>query len=109
MDDTDQNDDLLTPEEARQDHQEMLWFLGLNAAFGMVLGALVAAALIAMDVGGLGTHIFRSQTPYLAAFMISAPLALTFGSAVTGSAIMMMPYRKKFAHRTKLPRRGTRR
>lgn len=88
-------DDELTPEEARQDHWEMLRFLGVNALFGTALGMILAAALIVMDVGGLRTHLGRAENPVLPAALIAVPLALTFAAAVTGSAIMLMPYKKK--------------
>lgn len=88
-------DDELTPEEARRDHREMLRFLAVNAAFGAVLGIVFTLALIIFDIGGLGGHLKRAREPILPAILIAAPLALTFAAAVTGSAIMLMPYKKK--------------
>lgn len=88
------NDDM-TPEEARQDHREMLWFLMINAAFGMALGASVAFALFWFNLYGIGSTIARSQMPLFSFAMIAIPLALTFGGAVTASAIMLMPYKRK--------------
>ncbi|MCL6706044.1 hypothetical protein M8R20_03425 [Pseudomonas sp. R2.Fl] len=88
-------DDELTPEEARKDHWDMLRFLAFNAAFGMLLGLVVAGVLFAFDIGGLGTHLGRAREPILPAVLIAVPLALTFGAAVAGSAIMLMPYKKK--------------
>jgi hypothetical protein len=87
--------DELTPEEARRDHWEMLRFLAINALFGAGLGLAVAIVLIWLDIGGLGTHLAHSRNPYLPAAMIAIPLALIFGAAVTASAIMLMPYKKK--------------
>ncbi|CAD7030037.1 helix-turn-helix domain-containing protein [Pseudorhizobium endolithicum] len=88
------NDDL-TPEEARRDHLEMLRFLAVNALFGIGLGIAIAAALWWFNLYGLGTHIGRSRTPLLSFVMVAVPLALTFGGAVTASAIMLMPYKRK--------------
>lgn len=85
----------MTPEEARRDHREMLWFLAVNALFGVMLGFGVALSLFWFDFYGLGTRIARSQAPLLSFSMIAVPLALTFGGAVTASAIMLMPYRRK--------------
>lgn len=87
--------DDLTPDEASRDHREMLWFLAINAAFGMALGLCVASALFWFNLYGLGTLIARAQQPLLSFMMIAVPLALTFGGAVTASAIMLMPYRRK--------------
>lgn len=87
--------DDITPDEARCDHRQMLWFLAINAAFGMVLGLFVASALFWFNLYGLGTLITRSETPVLSFALIAFPLALTFGGAVTASAIMLMPYKRR--------------
>lgn len=89
-----QRDDL-TPEEARQDHWDMMRFLAINAGFGVGLGLVVTVVLIWLDIGGLGTHLGRAQNPVLPAVLIAVPLSLTFGAAVAASAIMLMPYKKK--------------
>ena len=85
-----------TPEDHRRDHWQMLGFLGLNALIGVFAGIGVAAALVWLDVGGLGERISHSSNPLLPILLITAPLALTFGAAAAASAIMMMPYQKKF-------------
>lgn len=87
--------DDLTPEEARRDHREMLGFLALNASLGAALGLLVALAIVWLDIGGVGTSLSRSSHPLLPTLMMAVPLALTFAAAVTASAVMTMPYRKK--------------
>ena len=87
--------DDLTPEEARRDHWEMLGFLALNASLGAAIGFLVAFAIVWLDLGGLGTSLSRSSHPVLPTIMMAVPLALIFAAAVTASAIMTMPYRKK--------------
>lgn len=92
-----QSDDL-TPEEARRDHWEMLGFLAINAILGAALGLLVALATFWLDLGGVGTSLSRSSHPVLPAAMMAIPLALTFAAAVTASAVMSMPYRKKKQH-----------
>ena len=89
------NPDDMTPEEARRDHWEMLSFLAINAILGAALGILVALAIVWLDLGGVGTSLARSSHPILPALMLAVPLALTFGAAVTASAVMAMPYRKK--------------
>jgi hypothetical protein len=87
--------DELTPEEARRDHWEMLGFLAFHAGFGAGLGLLAAIAICWLDLGGVGTSLSRSSHPVLPALMMAVPLALTFAAAVTASAVMTMPYRKK--------------
>ncbi|MFD1744546.1 hypothetical protein ACFSE1_03645 [Rhizobium helianthi] len=85
----------LTPEEAKADHWHMLRFLAVNAALGFLFGLSVAVALVWLDVAGLGTRIFRSNNPWMVFFILSVPMAFTFSGAVTGSAVMLMPYKRK--------------
>lgn len=86
----------LTPEAAREDHWRMLRFMALNAAAGMLIGGLAAAALIWFDIGGVGARIGQSANPFLPVLLLVAPFAFIFGGVVTASAILTMPYEKKF-------------
>lgn len=85
----------LTPEEARADHWHMLRFLATNAVFGFLLGLMIAMAMIWFDFADLGTRIARARNPWLVMFIFATPLCFTFAGAVTASAVMLMPYRRK--------------
>lgn len=87
----------MTPEEARRDHARMLRFLALNAALGMALGFAVAAAVLLLDVGGIGSRVARSGNPFVPLLLICFPMALVFGGAVTATAIWTMPFERLFA------------
>lgn len=87
----------MTPEDARRDHARMLRFLALNAALGMALGLAVAAAVLFLDVGGIGSRVARSANPVLPLILIGFPMALVFAGAVTATAIWTMPYERLFA------------
>ena len=87
----------MTPEEARRDHVRMLRFLATNAALGIMLGLMVAAAMLLLDVAGIRTRIFRSNHPVLALLLMAVPMASVFGGMVTASAIWTMPYERRFA------------
>ncbi|RDL47367.1 hypothetical protein BLJAPNOD_06207 [Ensifer sp. M14] len=87
---------IMTPEEARRDHREMLRYMGVNALYGMATGATVAGVLIWLNIGAVGTHIARSTSPILATAMVVVPFALLFGGAVAASSIALLPYRRKF-------------
>ena len=86
----------LTPEEARKDHRQMLIFLAVNAAAGVLLGILAASAIIWLDIGGLGERIGYSKNPLIASLLLIVPFATIFGGVVCASAIITMPYEKKF-------------
>jgi hypothetical protein len=85
-----------TRDEVRHDHLSMLRFLALNAAIGMVIGLSVFAALLWLDTGGIATRIARADNPILPFLLIAVPFCLTFGGAVAASAIMLLPYRRRF-------------
>lgn len=86
----------MTPEAARRDHRQMLYFMALNAVIGVLIGIGVGAALIFLDIGGLGTRIGRAANPVVPVLLVVVPIASLFGAAATASAILMMPYEKKF-------------
>ncbi|TWG53731.1 MULTISPECIES: hypothetical protein [unclassified Aminobacter] len=86
----------LTPEAARRDHREMLMYLAMNAAAGALMGALVAIAIIWFDAGGIGTRIARSSHQIIGTLLLVVPFAAVFGGVVAASAIITMPYEKKF-------------
>ena len=87
----------ITQEEAWRDHARMLRFLALNAALGMALGVAVTAAIMLLDVAGIGSRVARSADPVLPLLLIGFPMALIFGGAVTATAIWTMPYERMFA------------
>ncbi len=86
-----------TPAAARADHRAMLRFMALNAAMGGGIGLLVVLALLWLDTGGIATRVSHASNPLLPLVLITFPLCLTFGAAAIGSAIMMMPYKRKFS------------
>ncbi|MBP1843209.1 hypothetical protein J2046_001463 [Rhizobium petrolearium] len=86
----------LTPEEARRDHWQMLRFMGFHALAGALIGAGVGIALILFDIGGLGTLVARSANPVLPVLLVVVPFASIFGGAAAGSAILTLPYDKKY-------------
>lgn len=86
----------MTPEAARLDHRQMLRFMALNAAIGVLIGIGVGVALIFLDIGGLGARIGRAANPVVPVLLVVMPIASLFGAAAAASAILMMPYEKKF-------------
>ena len=64
---------VMTPEEARRDHWQMLRYMSVNALLGVAIGALTAGVLIWLNIGAVGTHIARSTSPVLATLMVVVP------------------------------------
>lgn len=59
-----------------------------NAIAGATLGVLFAGFLLYWDVGGIGSLLLRSDQPLPALLLLFGGFAVTFGSAVCGTAIM---------------------
>jgi hypothetical protein len=74
----------------------MLRFLAVNTALGMAIGLAIFAALLGLDTGGIASRIAHAENPILPLVVIGVPFCLTFGGAVAASAIMLLPYRRKF-------------
>ena len=73
---------------SKRAEQDLIRILAWNAFAGAMLGVLFAAFLIAWDVAGLGTSLARSDHPLSALLLLFGGCAVTFGSAVCGTAIM---------------------
>jgi hypothetical protein len=90
----------MTPLRARADHWSMLGFLAANAAAGAVTGLFVFSCIVWLDAGGIGSLLAKSDNPVLPGMLIAIPMSLTFAAAAAASAIMLMPYQRKFADET---------
>ena len=77
-----------TPENARADHGDMLRFLALNALAGAAIGLVVAAAILWLDIGGMGSLVARAANPVLPVLLLAVPLAATFASTALGGALV---------------------
>jgi hypothetical protein len=86
-----------TAAAARADHRAMLRFLAANAFVGVAMGLLVIVLLFWFDTGGIATRVSHASNPLLPVLLIAVPICLTFGGAATASAIMLLPYDRKFS------------
>ena len=66
-------------------------FLLRHCAVGVAAAGCFLAALIGLDVNGLGTLILNSADPVLAVSMMFFALTITFGSAAMGAGLFLMP------------------
>ena len=60
----------------------------INWAFGMGIGAFCAALLLAFDIFGLRSLLWRSDVAFVGSAMLCAAFAFTFGGVVAAAAIM---------------------
>jgi hypothetical protein len=71
---------------------KLLKLLAINCAMGVLIGLLFLTMLIVTDTAGIGTLIWSSSDPFIALLLLGVGMSVTFGSAVMGGAIMMLPY-----------------
>jgi hypothetical protein len=60
----------------------------LNWAFGMGVGVFCAALLLAFDIFGLRSLLWRSGIAFVGSAMLCAAFAFTFGGVVAAAAVM---------------------
>ncbi len=68
----------------------LLRFLAIHLAFGIVIGWILLAILIAMNVANLRQLLFEPETNWLALVLMMFLFAITFGSLSMGTGIMSM-------------------
>ena len=61
----------------------------VNWLGGMVVGLVCAVALLALDVAGVRSLLWRSDMPVVGTLMLAAVFAFTFGGLVCAAAVMM--------------------
>ena len=74
----------------KRSERHVIRLLAWNAAAGAALGVQFAAFLVYWDVAGLGSLLARSDSPLPALALLFAGFAVTFGSAVCGTALMSL-------------------
>jgi hypothetical protein len=62
----------------------------LNWAFGMAIGVFCAALLLAFDIFGIRTLLWRSDVAFVGSAMLCAAFAFTFGGVVAAAAVMQL-------------------
>ena len=83
---------LLTEEEraaVRAQHWSWIRYIILSAADGMALGALVAVAIIRLDLHNIGSMLANSQHEFGYTALLIASFAHTFGMVAASSAIWL--------------------
>lgn len=65
-------------------------FLARHALVGFGLAVVFVGALLALDVAGLGTLVWRSPDGAMAAAALTFAVGLTFASVQMGIAVMLL-------------------
>jgi hypothetical protein len=60
----------------------------LNWAFGMGVGVFCATLLLAFDIFGIRSLLWRSDIAFVGSAMLCAAFAFTFGGVVAAAAVM---------------------
>lgn len=69
----------------------LLRMLAVNAAIGFLVGQVLLAALLAMNVGGIGSLVLNAAEPVLPTVMLSVMFGVTFSSGYMATAVLLMP------------------
>ena len=60
----------------------------LNWAFGMGIGVFCAGLLLAFDIFGIRSLLWRSDVAFVGTAMLCAAFAFTFGGVIAAAAVM---------------------
>ena len=60
----------------------------VNWAFGMAIGVFCAGLLLAFDIFGVRSLLWRSDVAFVGTAMLCAAFAFTFGGVVAAAAVM---------------------
>jgi hypothetical protein len=74
------------PEDRR-----LIAYLARNAATGIVVGWLLLAGIIRLDIGGIGALLAASEESLLWLVLAGGGFAVTFGSLAMATAIFLLP------------------
>jgi len=74
----------------RPHERHAIRFLLSHLAGGLIGAAVLLAAILAFNLGGVGTLVAESDSPVLGVFLMGFGLAVTFGSVAMGIGIMSL-------------------
>ena len=70
---------------------KLIRFVVLNSIIGILIGWAIAAALLWMNVSGLGDMFVRSDSKPVILALLGMSFGVTFGFAYLSTAVMLMP------------------
>ena len=73
---------------------KLIRFVLVNSIIGVLIGWMIAAALLWMNVSGLGDMFMRSDAKPVIVALLGMSFGVTFGFAYLSTAVMLMPTSK---------------
>lgn len=73
---------------------KLIRFVLINSALGVLIGWLVAGAVVYFNINGFGDLVLGSSSRIAAVFILLMSFGSTFGFAVMATAVMLMPVDK---------------
>lgn len=70
---------------------KLIRFVIFNSIIGILIGWAIAAALLWMNVSGLGDMFVRSDSKPVILALLGMSFGVTFGFAYLSTAVMLMP------------------
>jgi len=70
---------------------KLIRFVVFNSIVGVLIGWAIAAALLWMNVSGLGDMFVRSDSKPVILALLGMSFGVTFGFAYLSTAVMLMP------------------
>lgn len=79
----------------KEEHHGWLWLIALSMGAGIALGVVIAALIIQLDIGNVGSLLARSSNRIGFTALLAGGFASLFGMAVCGATIMIVSERRQ--------------
>ncbi|MEX3010126.1 hypothetical protein [Hoeflea sp. TYP-13] len=73
---------------------KLIRFVMLNSLIGMVIGWIVASAVVYFDINGFGSLVMESRHVVTALFIMFFSFGITFGFGYLTTAVLLLPTNK---------------
>ena len=70
---------------------KLIRFVVINSMIGVVIGWLIAAAIVHFNIGNLGALLAHTDHKVAAIALLAVTFGITFGFAFLATAVMLMP------------------
>ena len=76
-------------ERLKKQHRDWIIYLILHSMLGILIGAIIGAALIWFNIAGLGQMVQNSSNPMGYALLLISGFAYTFGLLTVGTGVVI--------------------